>query len=86
MDNDCIKIYLYVTDKAYSRWPKSEMPDDIRVDSLNGEQMADLNRLKEWLYNQRTKARQELERTVRWQHNEEEVAKRKAEHPALFEF
>ena len=86
MDNDWSQIYLYVAGKAYSRWHKSEMPDDIRVDSLNGDQMADLNRLKEWLYNQRTKARQESERTERRQHNEEEVAKRKAEQPVLFEF
>ena len=37
------------------------MPDDIWVDSLNDQQMADLNRLKEWLYRRRTTARQETE-------------------------
>ena len=86
MDSDWSQIYLYVAGKTYRQWRKSEMPGDIRVDSLNSGQMADLNRLKEWLYNQRTKARQESERTERRQHNEEEVAKRKAEQPALFEF
>ena len=68
------------------RWHKSEMPDDIRVDSLSAEQMADLNRLKEWLYRQRTTARQEMERTKRRQKKAEETAKRKVGQPALFEF
>ena len=62
------------------------MPDDIRVDSLNDQQMADLNRLKEWLYRRRTTARQDRERTERRQTKEEEVAKRKAEQLELFEF
>jgi len=86
MDNDWSQIFLYVAGKTCTRWHKSEMSDDIRVDSLNDEQMADLNRLKEWLYRQRTTARQEIERTERRQQKEEEVAKRKAEQPALFEF
>ena len=86
MDNDWSQIYLYVAGKTYSRWHKSEMPDDIRVDSLNDQQMADLNRLKEWLYQRRTTARQESERTERRQQKEEEVSQRKAEQPALFEF
>ncbi len=86
MDNDWSQIYLYVASKTYRRWHKSEMPDDIRVDSLNNQQMADLNRLKEWLYRRRTTARQESERTERRQQKEEEVSKIKAEQPALFEF
>ena len=86
MDNDWSQIYLYVAGKTYSRWQKSELPDDIRVDSLNKQQTAALNRLKEWLYRQRTTARQEMERTERRQQKEEEVDKRKAEQPALFEF
>ena len=86
MDGDWSQIYLYVAGKTYTRWRKSEMPDDIRVDSLNNQQMADLNRLKEWLYQRRTTARQESERTERRQQKEEEVTKRKAERPALFEF
>jgi hypothetical protein len=58
MDNDWSQIYLYVFDKTYTRWQKSEMPDDIQVDSLNNQQTADLNRLKEWLFRCRTTARQ----------------------------
>ncbi len=86
MDNDWSQIYLYVAGKTYARWRKSEMPDDIRVDSLNNQQTADLNRLKEWLYSRRTTARQEMERTERRQQKEEEVTKRKVEQPALFSF
>lgn len=86
MDNDWSQIYLYVASKTYSRWGKNKMPDDIRVDSLNNQQTADLNRLKGWLYRRRTTARQEAERTERRQQKEAEVDKRKTEQPALFEF
>jgi len=86
MDGDWSQIYLYVAGKTYSRWQKNKMPDDIRVDSLGNEQMADLNRLKVWLHSRRTTARQEIERAERRHQKEEEVDKRKAEQPALFEF
>ena len=86
MDGDWSQIYLYVAGKTYTRWRKGEMPEDIRVDSLNDQQAADLNRLKEWLYRRRITARQEVERSERRQQNEEEVAKKKVEQPALFGF
>ena len=85
MDGDWSQIYLYVAGKTYTRWQKSEMPDDIRVDSLNNQQMMDLNRLKEWLYRRRSTARQETERAERRQQKEEEAGKRKVQQPALFE-
>jgi len=62
------------------------MPDDILVETLTDQQMADLNRLKEWLYHRRTMARQEMERRERWHQKAEELTNRKAEQPALFEF
>jgi len=86
MDSDWSQIYLYVAGKTYSRWHKSELPDDIRVDSLNNQQTVDLNRLKEWLYRRRTTARQEMERSEKRQQKEDKVSKRKTEQPALFEF
>ena len=86
MDSDWSQIYLYVAGKTYTRWRKREMPDDIRVESLTDQQTADLNRLKEWLYCRRTTARQEIERTKRRREKEENVAQRKAEQPALFDF
>ena len=86
IDSDWSQVYLYVAGKTYTRWHKREMPDDIRVESLTEQQMSNLNRLKEWLYSRHTTARQENERTERRQQKEEEVAKRKIEQPALFEF
>ena len=86
IDNDWSYTYLYVADKTYTRWRKSEIPDDIRVDSLTDQQMADLNRLKEWLYQRRTTARQELERDERRHMKEKEAGRRKTEKPTLFEF
>ena len=86
MDHDWGQIYLYIAGKTYTRWKKTEMPEDIRVDSLRDDQMADLNRLKEWLYHQRTRVRQERERAERRQRKEEEAARGKAEQPVLFEF
>ena len=83
MDSDWSQIYLYVAGKTFSRWHKSELPDDIRVESLNNQQTADLNRLKEWLYRRRTTARQEMERTERRQQKEERVSKRKEEQPSV---
>jgi hypothetical protein len=86
MDHDWTQIYLYIAGKTYRRWRKNEVPADIAVESLNDEQMRDLNRLKEWLYKKRTQVREDRERAQRRQEKEEEAAKRKAEQPALFTF
>lgn len=86
MDSDWNQIYLYVAGKTYKRWNKGDMPDDIRVESLSEQQMADLNRLKEWLYHRRTTVMEELERVERRQRKEEGIAKRRTEQPVLFMF
>ena len=90
MDHDWTKIYLYIAGKTYEKWRTKEsgvtMPEDIRVESLNDEQMRDLNRLKAWLYHKRTTVRLERNRAERRQKKEEEADKRKAEQPALFDF
>jgi len=86
LDHDWGQIYLYIATQTYRRWGKNEMPANIAVDSLNDEQMRELNRLKEWLYNKRTQARLERDKAERRQKREEEAAKRKAEQPALFDF
>jgi len=62
------------------------MLEDIRVESLNDDQMRDLNRFKAWLYHKRTTVRLDRQRAEMRQKGEEEVAKRKAEQPALFDF
>jgi hypothetical protein len=86
IDSDWTSIYLYVAGKTYARWNKSEIPEDIRVISLHDEQMRDLNRLKDWLYRQRIKARLERDRSERREKIEEAEAKRELEQPALFNF
>ena len=86
MDSDWTQIYLYVATQTYRSWGKNEMPEDIAVDRLDDGQMRGLYRLKEWLYNQRVKVRQERERAERRQRKEEEVVRSKAEQPVLFQF
>jgi hypothetical protein len=86
IDSDWTQIYLYVATQTYRKWGKNEMPGDIAVDRLDDEQMRDLNRLKDWLYQQRTRVRQERERAERRQNKEEEAARSKVEQPVLFQF
>ena len=62
------------------------MPGDVAVDSLRDDQVSDLNRLKEWLYQKRTQARLDRDQEERRQKKEEEIAIRKAKQPALFTF
>ena len=86
MDHDWAQIYLYVATQTNRRFGKAEMPADIVVDELNDYQMRELKRLKDWLYQQRTRARLERDRSERRQQKEAEDARIKAERPALFEF
>ena len=86
MDHYWTQIYLYIAGKTYTQWKKAEMPEDIRVESLNDDQMRDLNRLKAWLYHKRTTEREDRERAERRQKKEEEAARREVEQPALFDF
>ncbi len=85
MDSDWTQIYLYIAGKTYSQWKKNEMPADIRVESLRDDQERDLNRLKAWIYQQRTKIRLERERAERRQRKEEAAAAEAALRPALFD-
>jgi hypothetical protein len=62
------------------------MTADIAVNSLNDDQMRELNRLKEWLYRKRIQVRPEHDRAERRQKREEEATRREAEQPALFQF
>ena len=87
MGHDWTQIYLYIAGKVYAQWNnKSQLPEDIRVESLNDDQMRDLNRLKAWLYQKRTTVRLERERAERRQKKEEEAVRKKAEQPALLDF
>ena len=90
MDHDWGQIYLYIATKVYEKWRTKEsgvtMPPDVRVDSISDDQMSDLNRLKAWLYRQRTQIRLERDRAERRQKREEEAVQKKTKQPALFEF
>jgi hypothetical protein len=86
MDHDWGQIYLYIATQTYRRWGKNEIPADIAVESINDYQMAELNRLKEWLYHKRTQIRLDRDRAERRQKRDEEVAQRKTEQPVLFTF
>ena len=89
-DHEWTKIYLYIAGKTYTRWRTKEsgveMPEDIRVESLNDEQMRDLDRLKAWIYEKRKTARLDRDRAERRQKREEEAAATVAAQPALFDF
>ena len=86
IDSDWTQIYLYVATQTYRKWGKSELPADIRVDSLNDYQLGELERFKDWLYQKRTQARQEREREERRQEREQQAERKKTEQPALFQF
>ena len=90
IDSDWTEIYLYIANQVYSRHRSKEsgaqIPKDIQVKSISDHQMRELRRLKDWLYERRVRARQERNQAERCQQREEEVAKKKAEQPALFEF
>jgi len=75
MDSDWTRIYLYVAGKVVSRARDTEVPDDIRVDSLNDEQMRLLSDLKDWIYQRRVKARKERRRVEKAQAKAEAEAR-----------
>jgi len=89
IDSDWTQIYLYIAGKVYEKHRTKEsgatMPEDIRVDQLSDYQMQHLDRLKDWIYRQRVKVRQEQDRTDRREQKEAAVAEREALQPALFD-
>ena len=89
-DHDWTQIYLHIAGKVYShnRTKESgvEVPDDIKVESLNRDQERDLAGLRSWIYNQRTKRREEKDRGVRREEREEKKEEKRRAQPALFEF
>ena len=86
MGHDWSQIYLYVASKTYSRHKGGQVPEDIRVETLGDYQMGELKRLKDWLYRQRVKVRQERERADRRLERKDAKAQENAERPLLFKF
>lgn len=67
LDTDWTQIYRYVSTIVVSRHKKTEVPQDIRVESLDGYQMGCLKGLKDWIYQRRTKARKERQKAQKAQ-------------------
>jgi hypothetical protein len=62
MDRDWTQVYLHIAGKVISRNKGEEIPEDIKVDSLDDYQMGLLRDLKHWIYERRVKHRQEKQR------------------------
>lgn len=75
LDSDWTQIYLYIATKVMSRHKETEIPDDIKVESLNNYQMQHLKELRDWIYERRLKARQERQRAERRQVKAEAAAR-----------
>ena len=79
MDSDWTQIYLYIANQVYSRHRTKEsgveMPDDVRVDSLDNYRMGLLKELKGWIYRKRVKAREERGRAETRKVREEAAAR-----------
>lgn len=87
VDQDWSDIYLYIAGQVHSRHHDGvQVPEDIRVESISDYQMGDLRRLKRWIYERRIRDRQEKDRAARRDRREQDIAKKKAEKPVLFEF
>ena len=67
MGSDWTQIYLYVAGNVVSRGRDTQIPDDIKMDSLNDYQTGLLRDLKDWIYQQRLKHRQEKRRAEKAQ-------------------
>jgi len=85
MDSDWTEIYLYLANHVVRRNRKTEILQDIVVDSLSEYRMGELRRLKDWIYRQRVEMRRERDRTERRERKEAAVAEREALQPALFD-
>ena len=62
MGSDWTQIYLYVAGGEMKGEAKTEMPADIKVESLTEYQWRELKQLKNWIYEQRLKHRKNKQR------------------------
>lgn len=91
-DRDWTEIYLYVATQVYTNHHTGSngdapiVPQDIKVESLNEQQMSDLLRLKNWIHRKRVEGRQAKDRDERRRQRQEAAAKKKREQPSLFDF
>ena len=75
LDSDWTQIYLYISTTVVARHKQTEIPEDIKVDSLNDYQAGLLRHLKEWIYEHRIKVRKERRRAEKREAKAEAEAK-----------
>ena len=63
LGHDWTEIYMYVSTQVVRRHQKTEIPEDIAKESLTTDQTRKLNELKAWIYDRRTKVRDDRRRT-----------------------
>lgn len=68
---DWVEIYQYLLTKVM----RDKVPEELRKESLGDYRMGLLKELKEWIYHQRVKARQERRRAQRARARAEAEAK-----------
>lgn len=75
LDRDWTQIYLYISTKVIPRHKHTEVPEDIKVESLDNYQMQRLKGLRDWIYERRLKVRQERRRAGKAQAKAEAAAR-----------
>jgi hypothetical protein len=75
LGSDWTHIYLYISTKVVARHKQSDIPEDIKVDSLNDYQAGLLRYLKDWIYEHRIKVRKERRRAERREAKAEAAAR-----------
>jgi len=74
---------MYVFNKAM-KMKKTEVPEDLKSETLSDYDMQELNHLKYWIYEQRVKHRKEKARETRLQAKEEKELEVEAAQPSFF--
>ena len=74
MSEQWFRIYMYVFNQAM-KFKKTEVPEDLKSETLVDWDMRELNDLKRWIYQQRVKHRKEKARGERRQAREESETK-----------
>ena len=83
VSHDWVNIYSYLVGKLM-KGRGTEMPEDIKVESLSKHEQRELKGLKDSIYRQRTKAREEKERGKRREDRKAAEEFKAAENPRLF--
>ena len=80
MSEQWFRIYMYVFNQAM-KFKKTEVPEDLKSETLSDYDMHQLDDLKRWIYDRRVKHRKEKARGERLQAKEEAKAKELATVP-----